>query len=90
MIIDRKDRKNQNCMVELGLRHMDVAGILQSLTVRNYSETVEDEKFPGTVLRVFGYSYEGHELYIKLALRKKVVCVSIHEKEYDMIYPYAD
>ncbi len=57
-LVPRKDKKNQNCMIELGLRHNDVADILLKLKVENYSETVKDDKFPENFLWVFGITYK--------------------------------
>lgn len=37
---------------------------------------------------IIGSTYIGHELYIKISLRQKVVCISFHEKEHDILYPY--
>lgn len=53
VIINRKDRKNQDFMTEVGLRHNDVADIILGLKVEDYSETVNDEDRPGMF---FGYS----------------------------------
>ena len=75
-------------MVELGLKHNDVADILLGLKEVNYSETVDDLDRHGKYLWVFGTIYDGCELYIKISLREKVVCVSFHPKEKDILYPY--
>lgn len=85
-IVPRADKKNQNCMIELGLCHNDVADILITFEPENYCETVEDTDRPGNHLWIFGCVYNGHELYIKICLRKQVVCISFHEKEYDIVY----
>lgn len=87
-IVPRDDKKNQNCMVELGLSHNDVADILVNLKDENYCETVPDDKFKGEWLWVFGYVYNDVELYIKVGVRAKVVCVSFHPKEFVIRYPY--
>lgn len=88
-IILRKNNKNQNCMLELGLRHNDVADILLELETENYSDTVDDTDFPGEELWEFGYFFNDYELYIKLSLREKnVICISVHEKERPINYPY--
>ncbi len=91
VIIQRLDHKNQNCMAELNLRHKDVAKIIKSLEVKDYSHSVNDndDRFKGAILRVFGHVLHGNQtLYIKLALRSKVICVSIHTEEYELTYPY--
>lgn len=71
--------KNQECMTELGLRHYDVANILLKLEEKHYSETIRSIDFPGEWLWIFLYQYFEHELYIKINLRDKVICVSFHE-----------
>ena len=38
-IVLRKDKKTQNCMAELKLRHRDVATILKNLEISNYAHT---------------------------------------------------
>ncbi len=93
IIPPRGDHKNQNCMVELGLRHRDVANILLKLEIQHYSHTADDYRYPGKKLRVFGYNYLGEMLYIKIAIRKKVFLVSFHPDEYGNLrnpneYPY--
>ncbi len=77
-------------MVELNLRHKDVAAILMKLEISNYAHTRDDddERFKGQKLRVFGYDYDGVTLYIKIAIREKVILVSFHPQEYELTYPY--
>ncbi len=87
-IWNRNDRKNENCMLELGLCHNDVADIILKLEIDNYSETQECTIYKGEKIWIFGYDYHSYELYIKLRLRKKVICISFHEKEYEINYPY--
>ena len=83
IIWPRADSKNEQCMEELGLRHNDVADILQSLDEKHYHETVPDYDFPGEWLWVFLYQHYEHVLYIKIKLRSRVICVSFHENEYE-------
>lgn len=71
--------KNQECMAELGLRHYDVVAILMKLEEKHYYETIRSIDFPGDRLWIFLYQYYEHELYIKINLRDKVICVSFHE-----------
>jgi len=78
IIWPREDKKNQQCMAELGLRHYDVADILLDLKEDHYTETVPDYDFTGEWLWVFHYQYNDYLLYIKIKLREKVICVSFH------------
>lgn len=66
IIMPRKDGKNKQCMVDLGLRHNDVADILCKIDEQHYRETVPDIDIPGEWLWIFDYLYNGHELYIKI------------------------
>ncbi len=81
IIWPREDKKNQQCMSELGLRHYDVADILLDLKEAHYTETVPDYDFTGEWLWVFHYQYNDYLLYIKIKLREKVICVSFHIDE---------
>ena len=89
-IVPRKDKKTQNCMAELKLRHKEVSAILKNLEISNYAHTRDDdnERYKGQKLRVFGYDYDGVMLYIKIVIRKKVILVSFHPQEYELTYPY--
>src|SRR5665647_777471 len=79
IIWPRQDMKNQQCMAELGLRHNDVADILLKLSEGNYLETVPDYDRHGEWLWIFNYQYYEHQIYIKIKLRERVICVSFHE-----------
>ena len=77
------------CIVfAIWLCHNDVADIILKLEIDNYSETQECTIYKGEKIWIFGYDYHSYELYIKLRLRKKVICISFHEKEYEINYPY--
>lgn len=90
IIEPRKDNKNRDFMVEFGLRHRDVANIIKSLELNDYSHSVTDDKYKGNIMKVFGYNLDGTGVYIKISLRKKVICVSIHTQEFELDYPYRD
>jgi len=83
-IIPRSDQKNQQCMSELGLKHNDVADIILAIDKQHYVKTVPDMDIPGEWLWIFHYYYDEHQLYIKIKLRERVICVSFHELEYDI------
>ena len=69
-------------MIELGLRHYDVADILWDIDEQHYIETAPDSDIPGEWLWIFNYQYLDHQLYIKIKLRERVICVSFHEQAY--------
>lgn len=71
----------------------DVIGVLSSLTVADYSETVFDKDDSNPILlHVFGREINSRLIYIKLKLResdrKYIVCVSFHYAKNKMVFPY--
>ncbi len=68
---------------------------IMDIDVLNYSKTESDNDprregevwFFGKVLKPPLVS-EYVEVYIKLKLQRKVVCLSFHPKEFDIHYPY--
>lgn len=72
----------------------DVVSRLKELRLEEYSETLwdKDDDHP-PLLWVFGKKIEGKLVYIKIKIRKnkkaKVLCVSFHYAEHEMLFPYA-
>ena len=87
--------KTKNFMEKYRLTHKDVVDNILQLDISNYSYTDEDDRsgFLGNVW-IFGqillYPLVDRNLviYIKLKYREQVVCLSFHEAEYDMKFPY--
>lgn len=78
-------------LVELGYTADDVADTLRTLELDNYSETLIDkDNDDPPLLMVFGKDISDKLIYIKLKIRgeRKIICVSFHYAERDMIFPY--
>lgn len=86
--------KNREFQIEYGIGHNRICEEILRLDITNYSETDEDDGAGWTgEVWIFGQIVEvAHnqyiEIYIKLKLRNKVICLSFHPKEYDIKYPY--
>lgn len=84
-------------MIKYNLSSDDVIRILRDLDCSNYSYTeLDDDKSRGGYVWIFGKSlYDSPEffgdaviIYIKLKIDSGVVCLSFHETEYNLSYPY--
>lgn len=77
------------------ISHSMVCEEILKLDVTNYSYTEEDRDISkkGEVW-IFGQIFLGDivpgypEVYIKLKLNDRVICLSFHPKEFDLRYPY--
>lgn len=82
-------------MNEYGFTNDLICEQLLDLSLLNYSKTDNDDNphkkgevwFFGKILKPPTTS-KYLEIYIKLKLQRKVVCISFHPKEFDIIYPY--
>lgn len=87
--------KTGNFQIQTGLTNSMICEELLSLTLKNYSYTDNDRdpKRKGEVW-IFGKVLkppqinESIEVYIKLKLQGRVVCLSFHPSEYDLRFPY--
>lgn len=86
----KRGDKTNNFMILKGLTRASIIEELMKLDILNYSYTDYDNHpwFKDEEVWIFGQMYDGVEVYIKLKLREKVVCLSFHEKEYNLKYPY--
>lgn len=86
-----KTRKFQN---EYGIEHERICEEILRLDISNYSETDKDNGAGWTgEVWIFGFMMEVAqnqymEIYAKLKLRDKAICMSFHPKEYDIKYPH--
>lgn len=86
--------KTRKFQIEYGINHQRVCEELLNLDISNYSETDKDDGVGWTgEVWIFGLMMEVAqnqymEVYVKLKLRKRVICISFHPKEYDIKYPY--
>lgn len=86
--------KTRTFMNEYGIKHSVVCRQILMLDITNYCYT-DDDKGDGRVEEVwiFGQMMEAahndyKEIYIKLKMIGKVLCLSFHPKERDLEYPY--
>lgn len=94
-LIPRK--KSLEILNKLGISIKDAITMVEELTYRDYYRGPTDErdpKFPSGELWEFGIELEFDEfvdIYVKLKdilNQKKMICLSFHECEYPIIYPY--
>ncbi|MGB9781867.1 MAG: hypothetical protein ACPLSY_04040 [Moorellaceae bacterium] len=87
---NKKGDKTHRFMSEKNITRRMVAQELLRLDITNYSHTDYDDnpKFQGELVWIFGTVYGSEEIYIKLKIREKVICLSFHEADYDLNYPY--
>src|SRR5262249_24585313 len=87
--------KNRQFLVSTGLRRRHQIDVLESLTPEDYFSTIEANEDSSHEAWEFGRRYGDTELYIKLAILvgrddEVLLCVSFHEAEQPIIYPYRD
>lgn len=86
--------KTRVFMRSIGYRGVDVLKVVQELEIDDYSSgPLRDDKGRPRDLWVFGKYLEEYEVYIKLAAWLKdgdvrAMCVSFHEAEQPLSYPY--
>ncbi|OIQ11566.1 hypothetical protein [Neomoorella thermoacetica] len=87
---NKEGDKTQKFRSEKNITHSIVARELLKLDITNYSYTDYDDnpRFKNEVVWIFGTVYGTEEIYIKLKIREKVICLSFHEAEYELNYPY--
>lgn len=86
-------KKNLDALARLGLRVEDAKNIVLGLTPANYSSGPETNRvYPNQDVWVFGEEVDGEELYIKLVIQRAsstaCVCISFHECDKPLTYPY--
>ncbi len=87
--------KTHNFMNEYNLTDEMICEELLKLNITNYSKTEQDidDRFRGGFW-FFGQMFEvpdtreSLEIYIKIKLKKRVICMSFHPKEWKINYPY--
>lgn len=94
----KRRQKNEDTLIKLGYLHKHVLAEILSLTFRDYCSGPEPNlsrvgSLKGAIW-VFGKKIEDVEVYIKIQIipqlnENKCVCVSFHEADSIMRYPYA-
>lgn len=90
-IIYRVRGKNEETLFNLGISAQMREKIVLSLEGTDFSHTTLGDVFDeGDVLWVFGKDYKGTELYIKITIidNGRCLCVSFHEAEHPINYPF--
>tara|TARA_R110002074_G_scaffold131627_1_gene274276 strand:- start:793 stop:1152 length:360 start_codon:yes stop_codon:yes gene_type:complete len=86
--------KNFNTLLALDIRPVDREQVLDTLTVKDYSQGPLDEDWHGgKEMWVFGTKMKDTEIYIKItlgALGTQTICISFHTAEHPMQYPFKD
>ena len=87
--------KNLQTITNLGLTNSDITNTIKYLSVEDYCKgPAPDEDAEGD-LWFLCKEIRGDDIYIKLKIserngRDTVYCVSFHEPEYEIDYPYRD
>lgn len=92
-ILFRDERKkNTKTLLKLEISPNKRREIIESLKVKDFSEGPKDDEMYGIAsMWVFGKTYKGTEIYIKIsrgAEGSKVLCISFHDAERPMKYPF--
>lgn len=84
--------KNSQTLADLEIKPKDRKKVLEDLNVEDYYEGPLDEQWYGSSeMWVFGKLIKGIEVYIKITLGvegSSVICISFHEAEHPMNYPF--
>jgi hypothetical protein len=91
-VLFRDERgKNAQALAVLEIRPNERKIILESLTIKDYSQGPVIEKlYGGSDMWVFGKTIKKQEVYIKISLGASgtsVICISFHLAEHKMHYP---
>ena len=92
-ILFRDDRmKNTQALLSLEMSWEARKKVIESLTVEDYSEGPVDDRLYGIAsMWIFGKYIKELEIYIKISMGRpnnSVLCVSFHQAEHPMSYPY--
>ncbi len=92
-IIFRDDRgKNTSALLKFEITPNKRKEIIYALDVPDYVEGPIDDKLYGIAsMWVFGKKVKGFYVYIKISLGmndSNTICISFHEAEFELIYPF--
>lgn len=92
-ILFRDERqKNTKALLQLEITPLARKAIIESLSLEDFSEGPLDDKLYGIGnMWVFGKIVKKKEIYIKISLGipgSNVICISFHEAQAPMGYPY--
>ena len=89
-IIYRDDRrKNSDALIQLGISAHIRERIIFSLDGEDYSQgPIMETLNGGAEMWVFGKDHNDIEIYIKISVAERSLCISFHEAERPMQYPF--
>ncbi len=92
-VIFRDDRKkNTLSILALDMLPSERKELLKKLEITDYCEGPTTDKLNDLPsLWVFGKHYKGKEIYIKISLgndNQSVICISFHQAEFAITYPF--
>lgn len=82
--------KNEEALKALGITPVAREEIVKKIETEDYSHSIIDETSYGDMW-VFGNDYDGTELYIKISLGypgTRTICISFHEAQHPLNYPF--
>jgi hypothetical protein len=89
---DRTSKKNTKALLALDIKPNDRKQILRDLVYEDYYQgPLDDDLYGISSMWVFGKKLKGKEIYIKISMgseNSSVICISFHEAEYEMTYPF--
>lgn len=89
---DRTVKKNTATLLALDLLPAERKEILKKLAVEDYYQgPTDDLLYKMSPMWVFGKLVKGKEMYIKITIGLEnlpVICISFHEAEFAMTYPF--
>jgi hypothetical protein len=84
--------KNSQSLLSLEISSKIREEIIKSLIPEDYCEGPKEEiLYGGSEMWVFGKEFKGKEIYIKISMgrdNQSVLCISFHESEREMKYPF--
>ena len=89
-IIYRDDRqKNVDALFQLGISARIRERIIFSLEGEDYSQgPIMETLNGGAEMWVFGKDHNDMEIYVKISVSDRALCISFHEAERPMYYPF--
>ena len=86
---DDRDKNNLSTLLELGINNTIRDDIIYSLEAIDYSEgPIPDNLNHIADMWVFGKDYNGVDLYIKISVGKRSMCISFHKAAYRLQLPF--
>lgn len=86
---DDRNKNNLNSLLQLGINNVIREETIFSLEDIDYSQgPILDTLNKGADMWVFGKDYNDIDLYIKISVSNRALCISFHEAEYPLNFPF--